>query len=100
MARRGQAGKEKGERGEGMQREEKTGSHSGMEELGFQLLANPCLLQPEGRLSNLVICSWCCAAPAQAVDSSQRAEGGTYLGAGFNSLSRHPHVYWENLGQS
>lgn len=43
----------------------------------------------------LVFCS-----PAQAVDCSQRADGGTYLGVGFNSLSRHPHVYWENLGQS
>lgn len=100
LARRGQGGIEKGERGEGIQWEEKNGSHSAMEELGFQLLGNPCILQPEGHLSSLVICSWYSAAPTQSVNSSQRAEGGSYLGVGFNSLSRHPYVYWENLGQS
>jgi len=37
---------------------------------GFQLLANPCILQPEGHLSSLLICSWCSAAPTQSVDCS------------------------------
>lgn len=80
--------------------EKKKLAASGMEELGFQLLANPCILQPAGCSSSLLMCSWYCAAPTQAVDCSQRAEGGSYLGVLFNSLSRHPHVCWKNLGQS
>lgn len=39
-------GMEMGKRGNAMGR--KSGSQSGMEELGFQLLANLSILQPEG----------------------------------------------------
>lgn len=86
-------GTENGKRVERMQGEEKTSSHGGTEELVFHVV-----LQPEGHLSSLVVCSWCSAAPAQSVDCSLKTKGGSYLGVGFNSLSRH--VYWENLGQS